>query len=96
MARALRPRDLFGRPGYVRVPNPARQESDGRKYRKGWEVRLVAADEDQANRIADLARALGYRPGRIFRKHRQLVVPVYGKEAADAFLRIRERRGQPP
>jgi hypothetical protein len=84
-------RRFFLRNGYVRVPNAARREAEKSDYKKGWEVRLVARTEKEAERIAERARSLGFRPGNTFAKAGQFVVPLYGREAVEAFLAARGR-----
>jgi hypothetical protein len=89
-SRRIHVADLFGRPGYVRVPNPERQQKDGhRRYKKGWEVRLVAADEAEVRLLERMAATLDYAPGASFRKGRKFVVPIYGESAVRAFRRVR-------
>ncbi|RME48593.1 MAG: hypothetical protein D6791_02890 [Chloroflexi bacterium] len=80
-------RELFQRNGYVRVPNEKRrQEVGSQKYKKGYEVRLVANSEEELEEIRQALRQLGFRPARPFQKHRQIVQPVYGKQAVEWFL----------
>ena len=90
---AARPtvRDLFGRPGYVREPNGARRAAERARYKKGWEVRLIARDEDEVHAIERLAASLSYPPGAPFKKGQQYVVPIYGQQAVRAFRRVREQ-----
>jgi hypothetical protein len=63
---------------YRRSPNAARR-LEGETYRKGWEIRLVVASADGADRLARTLRQLGIEPGRSFVKRDQVVVPVYGR-----------------
>jgi hypothetical protein len=63
---------------YRRSPNAARR-LEGETYRKGWEIRLVVASADGAERLSRTLRQLGIEPGRSFVKRDQVVVPVYGR-----------------
>ncbi|MEV4558958.1 hypothetical protein AB0K51_18485 [Kitasatospora sp. NPDC049285] len=78
-------------PGYVRQPDPARRGGDeGRAYKKGWEVRFTARSEEEIAEIRDLVTAAGFAPARPFFKGHQLIQPVYGIAAVQAYLAARE------
>ncbi|WP_157850064.1 MULTISPECIES: hypothetical protein [Kitasatospora] len=78
-------------PGYVRQPDPARRGGeDGRTYKKGWEVRFTARSEEEITEIRDLVTAAGFAPARPFFKGHQLIQPVYGIAAVQAYLAARE------
>lgn len=78
-------------PGYVRRPDLARRNSeDGRAYKKGWEVRFTARTEEEITEIRELVVAAGFAPARPFFKGHQLIQPVYGIAAVQAYLAARE------
>ncbi|WP_030271871.1 hypothetical protein [Streptomyces sp. NRRL B-24484] len=78
-------------PGYVRRPDLARRSSaDGHTYKKGWEVRFTARTEAEITEIRDLVIAAGFAPARPFFKGHQLIQPVYGIAAVQAYLAARE------
>ncbi|MFD9128641.1 hypothetical protein, partial [Kitasatospora sp. NPDC059571] len=78
-------------PGYVRRPDLARRNSDdGHTYKKGWEVRFTARTEAEITEIRDLVVAAGFAPARPFFKGHQLIQPVYGIAAVQAYLAARE------
>ncbi|RAJ43135.1 hypothetical protein K353_02153 [Kitasatospora sp. SolWspMP-SS2h] len=78
-------------PGYVRQPDPARRGGeDGRTYKKGWEVRFTARSEEEITEIRELVTAAGFAPARPFFKGHQLIQPVYGIAAVQAYLAARE------
>ncbi|HXG44452.1 MAG TPA: hypothetical protein VNJ71_06785 [Gemmatimonadales bacterium] len=82
-------RACFDRPGYVRAANLTRRKEVGsERYKKGWEVRLLARDTRELAEVRRALAAAGFRPGRPFKKHKQIVQPVYGKAAVEAFLRF--------
>ena len=85
---------LFQRNGYMRRHNPVRYAAEGcMKYKKGYEVRLVANTATERGRILQLLRTAGFKPGRPFRKNKksgQYRVPIYGREQVARFLRIAE------
>jgi len=85
-SRPARLAKLFRQNGYVRMPNPERRAAERSAYKKGWEVRLVAPDAAGAEAIVALASELGCCPGAPFAKGKQVVVPLYGLDAVDAFL----------
>jgi hypothetical protein len=72
---------FFNRNAYCREPDACRQLEGYRKYKKGWEVRLVLRDEDEVAIVCSLLWRVGLSPGKPFRKSRRWVVPVYGEEA---------------
>ena len=89
---------FFLRNGYVRRHNPARYAAVGcMKYKKGYEVRLVANDDVELARILLLLKDSGFKPGRPFREDKiggLYRVPIYGREQVARFLRIVEETGE--
>ncbi|MGA5820640.1 hypothetical protein ACPC54_22575 [Kitasatospora sp. NPDC094028] len=78
-------------PGYVRRPDPARRSGEkGHTYKKGWEVRFTARSEAEIAEIRDLVVAAGFAPARPFFKGHQLIQPVYGMAAVQAYLTARQ------
>ncbi|MEU8511178.1 hypothetical protein AB0C76_06280 [Kitasatospora sp. NPDC048722] len=78
-------------PGYVRRPDPARRSGEqGHTYKKGWEVRFTARSEAEIAEIRDLVVAAGFAPARPFFKGHQLIQPVYGMAAVQAYLAARQ------
>ncbi|MFJ8625679.1 hypothetical protein ACIRD3_22905 [Kitasatospora sp. NPDC093550] len=78
-------------PGYVRRPDPARRSGEkGHTYKKGWEVRFTARSEAEIAEIRDLVVAAGFAPARPFFKGQQLIQPVYGMAAVQAYLAARQ------
>lgn len=77
-------------PGYVRQPDLSRRNSDrDRSYKKGWEVRFTARTEEEIALIRELVVAAGFVPARPFLKGHQLIQPVYGIAAVQAYLAAR-------
>ncbi len=85
---------LFHRNGYVRWPNPDRQASTPRTYKKGYEVRLVAESLAELREIRRLLRAAGFKPGRPFAKARQWRQPLYGRLEVGRFLKLAGRKSR--
>lgn len=78
--------DLFRKNGYVRWPNRDRRAAEKDKYKKGYEVRLVATSPTELQFIRRLLAAAGFDLANPFPKARQWRQPVYGKEAVSRFL----------
>ena len=77
---------LFRRNGYMRVPNKKRIKKLGRqKYKKGYEVRLVAASPAELSQIRRMLRQVGFKPANPFHKGQQIAQPIYGKAAVEWF-----------
>jgi len=89
-AAAMRLRWYFTRNGYVRLPNYKRRDKMPRqKYKKGYEVRLVACNAQEIREIRSLLKQLGLRPPRTFAKHKKIVQPVYGQAVVEWFLKAK-------
>jgi hypothetical protein len=80
--------ELFCRNGYVRSANPVRQELEGRLYKKGAEVRLVADSKAELAEIRRLLRRAGFKRARPFAKARQWRQPIYGVAEVARFLSL--------
>ncbi|MBM3740490.1 MAG: hypothetical protein FJW39_32470 [Acidobacteria bacterium] len=80
--------------GYTRKPDESRRGTPA--YKKGWEVRLVLKDHDEADFIKDCLIQAGMRPGKRFTKHGMIVQPVYGRSAVEAFLGWEKRLATAP
>lgn len=80
---------FFHRNGYFRLADIERRQKLGSKgYKKGDEVRLVAKNADELNRINSALKRVGLNPGKPFAKARSTVIPIYGKEAINYFRNI--------
>ena len=77
--------EFFLRSGYMRMPRHERRQKLGRRYRKGWEVRLVLNSEDELNEVRRLLEQAGLKPGKAFKKWSRWVQPIYGKQAVNFF-----------
>lgn len=63
----------------------------GQKYKKGYEVRLVANSKEELEDMRQLLQQSGFKPGKPYKKHFQFVQPVYGKLAVDWFVNRAEK-----
>lgn len=81
---------LYLRRGCVRRCDLARRAAFGHQhYKKGDEVRLVAASAAEAAHILQQLNAAGFTAGRPFRrdaKSARLAVPLYGRDQVERFL----------
>lgn len=80
--------ESFFRNGYVRRQNATRRDVEGRNYKKGDEVRLVADSRKELTELRRLLRAAGFKYGRPFRHARQFRLPVYGRKQVSRFLEL--------
>jgi len=80
--------ELFRRNGYVRSVNPVRRLVDGRLYKKGAEVRLVAESKAELAEIRRLLKRAGFKRARPFAKARQWRQPIYGVAEVARFLSL--------
>ncbi|MBE7531805.1 MAG: hypothetical protein HND44_19515 [Chloroflexi bacterium] len=78
---------FFRRNGCVQLVDEERRKKLGQKYRKRYEVRLIANSEEELETIRYLLKQSGFKPGKPYQKRRQFVQAVYGKSAVDWFTR---------
>lgn len=78
----------FLRNGYFRLPDKERRKKLRQKYKKGYEVRLVAANRRELMEIRSLLKIAGFRSAKAFPKHSQYVQPVYGEAAVREFSEL--------
>lgn len=94
MTRSERARLIgyFQRGGVIREPDRLRRKTEGPGYKKGYEVRLFAADERELAELRQLLRAAGFdRLAATFRKNDRIAQPIYGKAAVAWFRRATAR-----
>ena len=78
---------LFLACGYVRQYSVARRDREGhRKYKKGFEVRLVLRHPGELQQARRLLDQVGFTPAASFRKHSRYIQPVYGQPAFEWFV----------
>ncbi len=82
---------FFQRNGCVRVPNEKRRKELGQKYKKGYEVRLVAKSKEELELMRQLLQQSGFKTCNPYKKHFQFVQPVYGKAAVGWFTSRAEK-----
>jgi hypothetical protein len=87
-------KEIFTRNAYSRVPNEERRK-EGQKYKKGYEVRFVVKTEDELKELRELLKKAGLTPARPFQKAKQVIQPVYGKQAIEYFVRFLKSAGGP-
>ena len=77
----------FTRNGCIRWADPdARDKLGYNKYKKGYEVRLVAQDEKEMAVLEKALKAAGFRHGKPYAKNRQTIIPIYGREQVERFV----------
>ena len=83
---------FFHRNGYVRQLDAVRRVNDGKLYKKGAEVRLVASSAKELSEIRRLLRGAGFKVARPFAKAKQWRQPVYGVQQVARFLELVGKR----
>lgn len=94
-AAAKQLKAFYDRNGYLRQQNPKRLAKEGRDYKKGDEIRLVAASAAELKEIRRLLKAAGFTPGNPFQKSNQWRQPLYGRQAVADFLKLIGKRKPP-
>lgn len=74
--------------GCVRIVDFERRKAEGQKYKKGYEVRLVASSLDELRQIQELLIEAGLSFGRPYLKARRIVQPIYGRANFERFLEL--------
>ncbi len=80
-------RRLTRRNAFVRYPNPERRK-EGQAYKKGYEIRLPLSSETELKSAQKALTALGFSVGKPFKKNLQIVLPIYGRNQVDRFIRL--------
>ena len=84
---------VFLRNGYLRIKDSSRiEESKTQKYKKGFEVRLVANDEAELELIRAAISALDLHVAKSFQKGKQMVQPIYGEEITRKFEKLKKNK----
>lgn len=82
----------FRRNGCARHPSLRMRRISGAAYKKGYEIRLVAWDEEELQDIQNLLAAAGLSAGKPWTKGSQTIQPIYGREPYERFMREVLRR----
>ncbi len=77
---------------YARVPSETRQEEGWGAYKKGHELRIVVKTPDDLKKVRRLLQDASIKPGKAYRKARQWVQPVYGKQAVNALIALKSKK----
>lgn len=79
-------RSLFARAGYIRQRSTDKLRALGpAAYKKGAEVRLAVRTFTEARRIQRLLVQVDLKPGKPYARHRHVIQPIYGSDAAEWF-----------
>lgn len=92
MAEAATIADYVRANSYARVPNTERQDEGWMAYKKGYELRIVVKTHDDLKQLRRLLLDAGIQPGKPFRKAKQWVVPVYGKQAVNQLIALKGKK----
>ncbi len=77
---------------YARMPDETRQEEGWGSYKKGHELRIVVKTQDDVKRLRKLLQDAQVKPGKAYRKARQWVQPVYGKQAVQQLVALKAKK----
>lgn len=86
-------KEVFLRNGNLRMKDMSKvEESRSQKYKKGFEVRLLAKDEVELERIQSAISSLDLYVAKSYLKGNQIVQPIYGKEITKKFQKIKRKK----
>jgi hypothetical protein len=57
-------------------------------YKKGYEVRISINDIEEVKTLKDILRKKHITFGNPYKKHKRIILPIYGKENTKAFTNI--------
>lgn len=80
--------EYFFRSGCFRSADPNKRKELGQTYKKGYEIRFVAYDENELAELKTLMESLGLKHGKTYAKSKTTVLPVYGKQQMERFREI--------
>lgn len=69
------------------MPDLERRKTEKQLYKKGYEIRFVAHSIDELNELCSNIQAVGLKSGRPFAKSRRWILPIYGREAIELFVK---------
>ena len=61
-----------------RIPDKERKVSEKSKYKKGYEVRICLADNNEVKIMQAILKKLGIKTGKSYNKNQRKVLPLYG------------------
>lgn len=84
--------DAFQQGGCARIRDLAKRElHTSLKYKKGYEIRLPVSTTEEKLTLLEALELLGFRAGKPYPKHRQFIIPIYGKQQVEKFADLLER-----
>lgn len=86
-------KEVFLRNGNLRIKDISKVKVFGsQKYKQGYEVRLLAKDEAELERIQIAISSLDLYVAKTFKKGNQIVQPIYGEEITRKFEKIKRKK----
>ncbi len=83
-------KEIFLRNGNLRIKDEVKVAKFGsQKHKKGYEVRLLAKDEQELEHIQIAISSLDLYVAKSYLKGKQFVQPIYGKEITKKFEEIK-------
>lgn len=86
-------KEVFLRNGNLRIKDKSKvKEFGSQKYKQGYEVRFLAKNEAELERIQTAISSLDLYVAKTFTKGNQIVQPIYGEEIARKFEKIKRKK----
>lgn len=83
-------KEIFLRNGNLRIKDEVKAAKFGsQKHKKGYEVRLLAKNEQELEHIQTAISTLDLYVAKTYLKGKQIVQPIYGKEITKKFEKIK-------
>ncbi len=75
-------REVYEQHGYIRLKMDTRRQSS-----RSWEIRLWADSAQDARQLSTALAALDMTSGKPFAKRKGFIVPLYGRDQVEQFLK---------
>jgi hypothetical protein len=72
----------------IRTPDIKRRSKENADYRKGYETRISINDIEEVKILKGILRKKHITIGNPYKKHKRIILPIYGKENTMAFTEI--------
>ena len=72
----------------IRKPDIIRRSKEKADYRKGYETRISINDIEEVKILKTILRKKDITTGNPYKKHKRIILPIYGKENTTAFINI--------
>ena len=74
-----------------RIPDLERRKKEKADYKKGYEIRISLQDKKESEIMKAILKKRGIISGNPYKKHKRIILPLYGEDNADVFMAVVEK-----